>query len=69
MKDLFAYFLVLLLSLSGCTTQDVPKDNFNIVLITIDTLRADYLSCYGYERKTSPNIDKVAEKGILLKML
>jgi len=30
------------------------QSNFNIVLITIDTLRADHLSCYGYERKTSP---------------
>jgi len=45
----------------------VSKDDFNIVLITIDTLRADHLSCYGYERKTSPNIDKIAEKGIIFK--
>ena len=37
----------------------------NIVLITIDTLRADHLSCYGYERTTSPNIDAIAEKGIV----
>ncbi len=37
----------------------------NIVLITIDTLRADHLSCYGYERETSPNIDKIAEKGFV----
>jgi len=43
------------------------KDDFNIVLITIDTLRADHLSCYGYERNTSPNIDKIAEKGIIFK--
>ena len=38
------------------------KSDFNIVLITIDALRADHLSCYGYERNTSPNIDKIAEK-------
>lgn len=37
----------------------------NIVLITIDTLRADHLSSYGYKRNTSPNIDRLAEKGIL----
>ena len=37
----------------------------NIVLITIDTLRADHLSCYGYYRKTSPNIDRLAKKGIV----
>lgn len=43
------------------------QQDFNIVLITIDTLRADHLSCYGYERETSPNIDKVAEEGIIFK--
>ena len=37
----------------------------NVVLISIDTCRADYLSCYGYPRKTTPNIDAVAEEGIL----
>ena len=36
-----------------------------IVLISIDTCRADYLSCYGYQRKTTPNIDKLAEEGVL----
>ena len=36
----------------------------NIVLITIDTLRADHLSCYGYHLKTSPTIDKLAEDGV-----
>jgi len=45
----------------------VINNDFNIVLITIDALRADHLSCYGYERKTSPNIDKIAEKGIIFK--
>jgi arylsulfatase len=36
----------------------------NVVLITIDTLRADHLSCYGYPRRTSPNIDKLAGEGV-----
>jgi arylsulfatase A-like enzyme/Flp pilus assembly protein TadD len=39
----------------------------NVILISIDTCRADYLSCYGYERKTTPNIDAVAEQGVLFK--
>lgn len=47
--------------------QAASKKDFNIVLITIDTLRADHLSCYGYNRETSPHIDKIAEKGILFK--
>lgn len=37
---------------------DAPK--FNVVLAVIDTLRADHLSCYGYPRQTSPNLDRFA---------
>lgn len=36
----------------------------NVLLITIDTLRADYLSCYGYPQKTSPHIDRIAGEGV-----
>jgi len=35
----------------------------NIVLISIDSLRADHLGAYGYRRATSPNIDAVAREG------
>ncbi len=37
----------------------------NILLIAIDTLRADRLSCYGHQRLTSPHIDRLAEQGVL----
>jgi membrane-anchored protein YejM (alkaline phosphatase superfamily) len=37
----------------------------NIVLITLDTTRADRLSCYGYFRETTPNLDAFAEGAIL----
>ena len=67
MKYLPSYFTVLLLLINGCTSPKTPKNDFNIVLITIDTLRADHLGCYGYHRNTSPNIDKVAERGIIFK--
>jgi len=43
------------------------KNDFNIVLITIDTLRADHLPCYGYMRNTSPTIEKIAKTGIIFK--
>ncbi len=67
MKNLLVCFAILLVSNISSTAQTTSKNSFNIVLITIDTLRADHLSCYGYERETSPNIDKVAEEGILFK--
>ena len=37
----------------------------NIVLIVVDTLRADHLGCYGYARPTSPHIDRLAAEGTL----
>jgi len=36
----------------------------NVVLITVDTLRADHLSSYGYGRQTSPAIDRLAAEGV-----
>jgi len=36
----------------------------NVLLITIDTLRADHLGCYGYSLETSPNIDSLAGRGV-----
>jgi arylsulfatase A-like enzyme len=36
----------------------------NVVLVVIDTLRADHLGCYGYPRETSPVIDELAERGV-----
>ncbi len=36
----------------------------NVVLISVDTLRADHLSCYGYGRLTSPHLDRLASGGV-----
>lgn len=36
----------------------------NVLLITIDTLRADRLGCYGYQRDTSPRLDALAASGV-----
>lgn len=41
------------------------QNNPNIILISLDTLRSDHLHCYGYERRTSPYIDKLAENSVL----
>jgi len=43
------------------TTQIKP----NILLIAIDSLRADHMSCYGYQRQTTPHIDRFASEGVL----
>ncbi|MBD3413431.1 MAG: sulfatase-like hydrolase/transferase [Candidatus Aminicenantes bacterium] len=45
--------------------MDRPPNNFNVVMISLDAVRADHLSCYGYSRKTTPHIDQLASKGIL----
>lgn len=49
------------------SANSVREDKFNLLLITIDTLRADSLSCYGSNSVKTPNIDGLAEKGILFK--
>lgn len=43
----------------------MSKSKPNIVLIGIDSLRADHMSCYGYHRQTTPFIDRFAEGGTL----
>jgi choline-sulfatase len=35
-----------------------------VVIVTVDTLRADHLSSYGYHRPTSPNIDRLLASGV-----
>ena len=37
----------------------------NVLVIVVDTLRADHLSSYGYARPTSPNVDRMARQGVL----
>lgn len=37
----------------------------NILVIVVDTLRADHVSSYGYTRPTTPNLDRLAEQGVL----
>jgi arylsulfatase A-like enzyme/Flp pilus assembly protein TadD len=64
--------VVLLIGLTGFIAtrflhrSDILPGNIrNVILISIDTCRADHLSCYGYESNTTPNIDAVAAEGML----
>ena len=61
-------FLISSLSILGCKVGKKEVYNKpNIILITVDSLRADHLSCYGYQRNTTPNIDKLANNSTLFK--
>ncbi len=57
---------ILLATMGACTESPEPAPfKPHIVLITIDTVRADHLGCYGYFRDTSPVIDRLAEESVL----
>lgn len=55
-----AALLALAASCSDAPDQAPP----NVLLISIDTLRADHLACYGYGRETSPRLDRLAAEGV-----
>ena len=74
MKIRFIYIIIftILVIIACAESTEEPQENLsqintqqNIILIIIDTLRADHLSCYGYHRYTSPSIDSLAAEGTL----
>lgn len=54
------------LGLSDPSEPDEPARRPNVLLISIDTLRADHLGIYGYERNTSPFLDQLAREGLFV---
>ncbi|UCC39775.1 MAG: sulfatase-like hydrolase/transferase [Candidatus Aminicenantes bacterium] len=58
-------FMNLILLTPKQTLPASRSNSLNILLVTIDTLRADYLSCYGNKLVKTPNIDQLAKEGIL----
>jgi arylsulfatase A-like enzyme/Tfp pilus assembly protein PilF len=60
----FRWFAVLLIAGAAVPLRAAPKAAPNVVFITIDTLRADHLGCYGYKQIHTPNIDALAEEGV-----
>jgi arylsulfatase A-like enzyme/Tfp pilus assembly protein PilF len=68
--------LVSLILLAGCQSARQPAApsqeaavpplrHVNVVLVTIDTLRADHVHCYGYRDIETPNLDALAARGVL----
>ena len=45
-------------------TAKAPASSPNVLLITVDTLRADRLGCYGYEQARTPHTDRLADEGV-----
>src|SRR6185503_8593654 len=56
------WLALLLLSCAGCAEEARAR---NLILISIDTLRADRLGCYGYARPTTPFLDRECHAGVL----
>jgi arylsulfatase A-like enzyme/Tfp pilus assembly protein PilF len=55
-------------ALAGCAEDpsgEAPCRGFNVILISIDTTRADHLGCYGHPQVKTPNIDRLAAEGVL----
>lgn len=58
---------VIIFRRAGSNQSDIRRaesNQPNIILISVDTLRADHLGSYGYERDTSPEMDKLAVDGV-----
>jgi arylsulfatase A-like enzyme len=57
--------IALALALLGCGEKSLaPGGAHNVILISLDTLRADHLGCYGRPRNPSPTIDALAAAGV-----
>lgn len=77
---LIAFFVIFVSATVIFRWRDIPKlfsqknalspdvgNPCNVIIITVDNLRADRLGCYGYQRSTSPNIDRFARQCMLFK--
>ncbi|MBD3277308.1 MAG: sulfatase-like hydrolase/transferase [Candidatus Aegiribacteria sp.] len=64
----FIAAFILMIMMLGCSDsqetadQDIPP---NVLLLLIDTVRADHVHCYGYERDITPTLDSLAAEGIM----
>ena len=61
-----AAVILLLLAMVGCGVPQAPPQR--IILVTIDTLRADHLGAYGYPRDVSPFLDDLAARSVVFEL-
>jgi arylsulfatase A-like enzyme len=52
-------------ALAAAAAPSGPNDRPDIYLITLDTVRADHTTLHGYRRPTTPNLQKIAERGVV----
>ena len=62
---LLGLLIPVVLAVAGYLWLRQPAVRTNVVVITVDTLRADHLGMYGYERATSPALDAWARSGVI----
>ena len=43
----------------------MSEENMNLLILGVDSLRADHMSCYGYHRLTTPHMDEIAREGVV----
>ena len=48
----------------GALPPGVARSSLNVLLITLDTTRADHLGAYGFQSISTPNIDRLAREGV-----
>jgi arylsulfatase A-like enzyme len=64
--DMVAVVVAIILGLMACTQPEIKGGDPlrpDVIMVSIDTLRADHLSSYGYTRQTSPFLDTLARDG------
>jgi choline-sulfatase len=68
MRSFFAALTLATLILNGgCragASRSSPAEHPNVLLVTVDTLRADHVGCYGYKDASTPAIDALANRGV-----
>jgi len=54
--------VLIIITVAGCAGPKKPTD---VILVVMDTTRADHLSVYGYERETTPNLESFASEAVV----